>query len=670
MRKWILSCVVFMGVVASLSGTTPEWTFNMESVPIVCSNLSTNFAGLNNTPLQVLDNGECYMFFCVSDTINTTRTQHLVHLDSNGNLISMEAILPAEIGHYDGSICIDPDTQDPFYVWEDAQDNWGLVNIQLGIAAYHQGESEENLLTPITVFDNANPENLPFEPLVEDEIYMNPNIFISKAPSYESDGKRRLYITTCSVLNGGSGSYLEPRIAFCDFSTTDIEDGFESVEWQYVSIPQLDEIVLDSDQNLGNFTYLFDCNWDGVFSVFGRIYTYQRAVNYFAMTNTNYGEGEWTFSTNPISFTVDVSQNQDGSNWPTGAIEGHFSGGFIGFPNLLRDSQGRLHLPIHLTFSWTTEDGFDSSPYYSQLRDVVFDPQSEEFTTSDMYPQSLTVDDGLPVLPWDIDEDGEVDRFDEETGQVEPQMALLYYAMHSERYSISANNRSCNNEELGWMASIWSEGLYAHLCSNYGGSQWPGWSGHPEIMISISNDHGDTWSPPIVMNANPQDSNYVAQLDGQIPSHAYLGNKIEDMGNGHGKLHILYRDENVYPGSLTLGGTVCYMALDIDFVSYNKTDVIPEPSEVSMLFPNVPNPFNPSTTISFSIPKDDKVVLKVYNIKGQLVKTLVNDHLEAGTHKAVWNGDNQSGKNVSSGIYLYRLESCGKSKAQKMLLLK
>ncbi len=94
------------------------------------------------------------------------------------------------------------------------------------------------------------------------------------------------------------------------------------------------------------------------------------------------------------------------------------------------------------------------------------------------------------------------------------------------------------------------------------------------------------------------------------------------------------------------------------------------PAYVFALDANYPNPFNPTTTISYSIPKDDKVVLKVYNIKGQLVKTLVNDHLEAGKHKVVWNGDNQIGKNASSGIYLYRLESGGKSKAQKMLLLK
>ncbi len=104
------------------------------------------------------------------------------------------------------------------------------------------------------------------------------------------------------------------------------------------------------------------------------------------------------------------------------------------------------------------------------------------------------------------------------------------------------------------------------------------------------------------------------------------------------------------------------------YADTSDDEVIPEIA--SLALSNHPNPFNPTTTISFSIPTDDKVVLKVYNIKGQLVKTLVNDHLEAGTHKAVWNGDNQSGKNVSSGIYLYRLESCGKSKAQKMLLLK
>ncbi len=122
---------------------------------------------------------------------------------------------------------------------------------------------------------------------------------------------------------------------------------------------------------------------------------------------------------------------------------------------------------------------------------------------------------------------------------------------------------------------------------------------------------------------------------------------------------------------MSTGWNGCYPYIhDIWVYVDNDEEPAIAPPAKAMLLANYPNPFNPTTTISYSIPKDDKVVLKVYNIKGQLVKMLVNDHLEAGTHKAVWNGDNECGKNVSSGIYLYRLESGGKSKAQKMLLLK
>ncbi len=85
---------------------------------------------------------------------------------------------------------------------------------------------------------------------------------------------------------------------------------------------------------------------------------------------------------------------------------------------------------------------------------------------------------------------------------------------------------------------------------------------------------------------------------------------------------------------------------------------------------NSPNPFNPTTTISYSIPADSRVVLNVYNIKGQLVKRLVDEHIERGQHQAIWNGNDETGKRVSSGVYLYRLESCGKKITKKCLLLK
>ena len=84
---------------------------------------------------------------------------------------------------------------------------------------------------------------------------------------------------------------------------------------------------------------------------------------------------------------------------------------------------------------------------------------------------------------------------------------------------------------------------------------------------------------------------------------------------------------------------------------------------------NYPNPFNPETTINYQLPEDREVELKIYNIKGQLVKTLVEDIKPAGEHSTIWNGDDESGKPVSSGIYFYKLNVNGITEAVKKCLL-
>ena len=86
---------------------------------------------------------------------------------------------------------------------------------------------------------------------------------------------------------------------------------------------------------------------------------------------------------------------------------------------------------------------------------------------------------------------------------------------------------------------------------------------------------------------------------------------------------------------------------------------------------NYPNPFNPSTTIEFSIRSDSKIELSIYNIKGQKIKTLINNEIEQGNHSIVWNGNNEFGKKIGSGIYYYKLNVNGKTEAiKKCLLLK
>jgi hypothetical protein len=84
---------------------------------------------------------------------------------------------------------------------------------------------------------------------------------------------------------------------------------------------------------------------------------------------------------------------------------------------------------------------------------------------------------------------------------------------------------------------------------------------------------------------------------------------------------------------------------------------------------NYPNPFNPETAISFSIQEESKINLSIYNIKGQLVKVLINNYQNAGEHSIIWDGRDSSGNRVSSGIYLYKLNVNDKTKTVKKCLL-
>ena len=87
---------------------------------------------------------------------------------------------------------------------------------------------------------------------------------------------------------------------------------------------------------------------------------------------------------------------------------------------------------------------------------------------------------------------------------------------------------------------------------------------------------------------------------------------------------------------------------------------------------NFPNPFNPSTTISYSVPEGEAplVSLKIYDLSGRVVRTLVNGIREAGAYSVVWDGTDSFGRSVSSGVYFYRLKAGSFMQTRKMVLLK
>ncbi|PKN73244.1 MAG: hypothetical protein CVU50_04120 [Candidatus Cloacimonetes bacterium HGW-Cloacimonetes-3] len=88
------------------------------------------------------------------------------------------------------------------------------------------------------------------------------------------------------------------------------------------------------------------------------------------------------------------------------------------------------------------------------------------------------------------------------------------------------------------------------------------------------------------------------------------------------------------------------------------------------LFENYPNPFNPSTNLRFSLPASTDVRLEIFNIKGQLVRTLLDTNLKPGSHNITWDGTDATNRTVASGVYYYRLSTPIGNQSKKMLLMK
>lgn len=105
-------------------------------------------------------------------------------------------------------------------------------------------------------------------------------------------------------------------------------------------------------------------------------------------------------------------------------------------------------------------------------------------------------------------------------------------------------------------------------------------------------------------------------------------------------------------------------------VQANVANNDPTAPLVTRLEGNYPNPFNPETAIRFSTKESGRVRISIFNLKGQLVRDLVNENLPAGQHNLIWNGKDNSGSGVTSGLYLYRMETPSYSKTLKMMLLK
>ncbi|MDP8268912.1 MAG: T9SS type A sorting domain-containing protein [Candidatus Tenebribacter davisii] len=160
------------------------------------------------------------------------------------------------------------------------------------------------------------------------------------------------------------------------------------------------------------------------------------------------------------------------------------------------------------------------------------------------------------------------------------------------------------------------------------------------LVINIDEDGDEMWS--IIIGGNPQD--WLKSIKQTIDGGYIIAGETYGYGAGAGDFWLV-----------KLGVET---GLENNIIANDEFQLR-----------NHPNPFNPNTTIKFSILSESIVNITVFNIKGQKIKSLLNDQISAGEHSIVWNGEDDSGKKISSGVYLYKLNVNGKTEAVKKCLL-
>ena len=164
---------------------------------------------------------------------------------------------------------------------------------------------------------------------------------------------------------------------------------------------------------------------------------------------------------------------------------------------------------------------------------------------------------------------------------------------------------------------------------------------------------------------------YYTLIDGGTVEGGHFGRPanvdIGDMDNdGHLELVATVPWSGANPVENLLGLYV----FEFDNTQLSIDGTFDQVPMVYSLRQNHPNPFNPVTHISYDILEATNVTIRIYDLLGQSVKTLVNERKDIGSYATYWNGMDQSGAKVASGVYIYRFETDRFTATKKMLLLK
>ena len=595
------------------------------------------------------------------------------------------------------SCAIDPFTGDPFAVWHAVVEEDLSYDSHITYELYHATGNSSSWLQPFILFDN--PEmSAPLTGHDNDE-FIWPQVWVGPSPL---EGYRRVHTYGNNYPAPGAPGHYNSLYLYADFDADSLLYS-SHLDWTVKTFPYFDYMQYEDIDRVNKDLVVSEVDGQVVFvgsigdslmamysDDYGETFTLYTQDIKQPLTNPTYENDPTTYlwyddpPTNTTPSEMYIVPSNDLSHYNCVFTDNHTKVQWMGGVNY-----NKLVL--------INGDPPQYMPAYIYPKIFSFDTVTGDFSFYDLDVQDTDPGDDHLAVAFDLDDDGEVDEYydDGEPVVVMSCPSWFYNAAGEwqDSYFHESNCKMVANEN--WVVCVWHDSAKLQNAF-YEVLGYDGWVKQPEIAIVISDDSGETWSDIRYINANPNDNvidpvnhyddNYAPEFEDMLPVSISLGDELEILSNTpdnyHAKLHFVFDDDGDYgsfsndqitnPGTLTLG-SLTYAALDLEFqeaweaTSTHENTVTPAAGHLAQ---NYPNPFNPSTIIAYNMIEAGKVSIEVFNIKGQKVRTLINEHMTVGNHDVTWDGKDTNNKSVSSGIYFYKMKSGNYVSTKKMILMK
>lgn len=653
------------------SRITPQYEFTIAPTTVGPTFYDYMFGAYDGTPLatQNVGNG-LYGSFMSKSTSSATRKANMFYIAEDGSVVTNNAITTQTVNEGFVTVAVDQPTGNPFFVWHSQYTGLTQLGVHIAYDQYSLLNSPGNA-APYTTIMTSTDANW---------TYIWPVVQVGPSPTA---GMRRVYVF---ASNSGQRVHGNPsstvKLAYADFNDDTFSGEALALQWTYQEFPYLTAIhnnvasarafpsyqVKDNYVVIGGFVLcdsgLADENGTELWP----------PHNMFYLVSNNYGE---TFETHTMSSKRQITAPLDENGVVYEAYQAYtdweVTDASCNHKSMYIDEDLNTHFVGNYSVNMNDETGaakwFHKGQY---VKDVKYNLTTNTLNVYDMWPTQPTValaSDNLLMIPWDADENGQTDEFDADGLFVYDEQIPMMWWEDADWFHYNYFRNTRPNSE-GWMAALWQDCTKSFYFNSDGDDAYAQYATVPEIKMCFSADKGATWSDAITMNALT-----TPEFADMIPSFFYLGDEIKVSADDaeYGLVNILFLDDNTYGSSIQSdgtadGGTVKYAQIKVNFGALGSNDIAPvKPTRLSQ---NYPNPFNPNTNIKFNMPVTENVNISIYNVKGQLVKTLVNGVAQAGSHTITWNGVDNNNTSVSSGVYFYKLESANHKEMKKMMLIK